>query len=978
MSSLIRGASSALPFAAALLALAGCARLTIEVDVYKGPLSNQESVQVEELSVMAIGARPLLIQLRDQLEAGGRHVTLGAIHKMDWYSDRYEPAPEDREPPATKLPIGHPCYPYFQDPWARRVQAVLGLYEDRSSDPLQEVANGAFDAFYEYRAAAEVLAVSDRDRLIWRQILEQMDDDARDPGTAEGRLAAAFGQLLAPGEHEYRRAEGCLRACLADDRLRGLVAIGGQPLDTPDVGANAAFAALSNRPLVEAVAAILLDGRPDRELFVDRVLTVAWSFNAARSALERAFRHALEYLRSATSDDSPMAAQRRSLAASAVAMLMGSYYLRMAFDDPTTAVEAKAYLRPRLWPTLEKTDADIRTADSRGARDAAVQRYRNTVEALVRYDSLAAQAILDIHDSFIDRYAPTSAEYREYSTEPSRWIASLRRQYGLVVGPPDTSPKDNSELSSQVLTLDEAEVIARGADEGGGSQGLGTGRLDVGLDRMIRDYLESRYNHRPENDVAQARDRLLDALVRFAEKLRFIASFDVLTGSARELRDYTETLAAISNSILTTVDALRANEQYRESQATTAATEREIRDRTLIARNLPRDEDQTTKDVLDALITSLRYRLIEATQNGEPPERIAAIRDALDVALDQRSTLVQIRPAAAFLRSSYITTSVQAGTEGAKTDRSVAAIDRQFWQRVNTIELSGTGDTQYVLAKDDIGNWYVKSFQADPEKIIQSAKNLALFAAAGSVSPVALAQAQTLLGPRGADVAQDQQTQREAVIGALLRDEDARASEAFEATVAALKDRLAGMEEALEQVWQGELEGDATLRSRKLAALRAVMLAHPFETRIDEPAGAGPELFRVELRRLAAHGRTLVGALTAAGIRRLLEDYERFRTAKRHLKDPENAEPQDENAIAAARKELDRARAVRDFTGWDVVEPALSGGSGAEPITFTEHELEELREETGEWFQHTLDEVRSDRLEELSNRLTRLDAIVGR
>ena len=54
--------------ASVLLLLAACAKLTIEVDVYKGPLSNQESVQVQELAVMAVGAKPLLVQLRDEME----------------------------------------------------------------------------------------------------------------------------------------------------------------------------------------------------------------------------------------------------------------------------------------------------------------------------------------------------------------------------------------------------------------------------------------------------------------------------------------------------------------------------------------------------------------------------------------------------------------------------------------------------------------------------------------------------------------------------------------------------------------------------------------------------------------------------------------------------------------------------------------------------------------------------------------------
>jgi len=54
-----------------LISLTGCAVLTVDVDVYKGPLANHEDVQVEQMAAMAIGAKPLLVELRDMLEATG-------------------------------------------------------------------------------------------------------------------------------------------------------------------------------------------------------------------------------------------------------------------------------------------------------------------------------------------------------------------------------------------------------------------------------------------------------------------------------------------------------------------------------------------------------------------------------------------------------------------------------------------------------------------------------------------------------------------------------------------------------------------------------------------------------------------------------------------------------------------------------------------------------------------------------------------
>jgi hypothetical protein len=67
-------------------------------------------------------------------------------------------------------------------------------------------------------------------------------------------------------------------------------------------------------------------------------------------------------------------------------------------------------------------------------------------------------------------------------------------------------------------------------------------------------------------------------------------------------------------------------------------------------------------------------------------------------------------------------------------------IDKQFWQSVNQVRVSGAGLTNYAIAKDDVGNWYVKSYSSDPNDIIQSAKNLAMFSAGSSMGANFLAR----------------------------------------------------------------------------------------------------------------------------------------------------------------------------------------------------------------------------------------------
>jgi hypothetical protein len=128
-------------------------------------------------------------------------------------------------------------------------------------------------------------------------------------------------------------------------------------------------------------------------------------------------------------------------------------------------------------------------------------------------------------------------------------------------------------------------------------------------------------------------------------------------------------------------------------------------------------------------------------------------RAAIDLATTYRSDHIYILPTMAYLRSSYPATSLQGNDDGLwrnmlerhawhslpspfdelvanagkKNDAEIQAeIDKQFWQSINRIRVAGSGITSYVITKDDIGNWYVKSYTADPSPIIEGAKNLAL------------------------------------------------------------------------------------------------------------------------------------------------------------------------------------------------------------------------------------------------------------
>ena len=99
--------------------LFGCAVMTIDVDVYKGPLSNHRTVQTGQASVMAIAAKPVLIDLRNRLE-WGKNFEWGVNAPQKYQGEGF---------------ISDDSIPPLSNDQARRVNAVLSLYEDKVNDP---------------------------------------------------------------------------------------------------------------------------------------------------------------------------------------------------------------------------------------------------------------------------------------------------------------------------------------------------------------------------------------------------------------------------------------------------------------------------------------------------------------------------------------------------------------------------------------------------------------------------------------------------------------------------------------------------------------------------------------------------------------------------------------------------------------------------------------------------------------------------
>lgn len=248
----------------------------------------------------------------------------------------------------------------------------------------------------------------------------------------------------------------------------------------------------------------------------------------------------------------------------------------------------------------------------------------------------------------------------------------------------------------------------------------------------------------------------------------------------------------------------------------------------------PRDSDllattqksNNAKDVLDRLIAALRHEHILAVRDfGEGSTEAGRLEQAIDAAYDHRAGMAYIRPSGAYLRSSYPSTSLQndagLGWRNMLTDHALSnlpfiggalanrgsgsrlkilgEIDKQFWQNINRVRVAGAGATNYVVAKDDIGNWYVKRYSSDPKVIIKSAQQLALFNLSGPLNTDLIARA------RGGGGAVEDEERGRSSLGRVFDEFKADFETTTRKDFTALKDLLTSkeIENAITTAWDG-------------------------------------------------------------------------------------------------------------------------------------------------------------------------------
>jgi hypothetical protein len=252
-------------------------------------------------------------------------------------------------------------------------------------------------------------------------------------------------------------------------------------------------------------------------------------------------------------------------------------------------------------------------------------------------------------------------------------------------------------------------------------------------------------NNKAIDELSSLRFRLLPRLETLADQKTPNAAIGLLIG---EIKASLETETTKTNEALKLVlsVALKEAQSWPRPGPTDVLTAVE---------NL--STNAVSSEVWSALIAELEFQQVDALRNGHTATA-AAIEEALRGAREHRSGLTYLRPAAAFLRNSYAVSELQQSRVAWKNMlshharrslpfassrrennpspedlRIIEQIDNQFWQNINRVRVAGGGDSNYVLAKDDTGNWYIKQYSVDVKQVVQSMKNIALFGAGPAV-----------------------------------------------------------------------------------------------------------------------------------------------------------------------------------------------------------------------------------------------------
>ncbi len=537
-----------------IASIVGCAVMRIDVDVYKGPLANHEEVQAEQMAAMAIGAKPILVKLRDQLE-------------LSWYRKVDKLEIQRLQDLPVNYVMGYMQPEDLKGENAIRVNAILHLYEDIYDNELKPFIQRGKSELEAYKFAwnrfTDIPNATSEES--WENLEKVMKKD-----TDIEELKKAYRIYLNPKLEETRIKEKMIVTAhknLFKGNDKGLrefdpvkiFGVHNNGTSTVNEFANAVFGALTNEGLVKAHAKLLFLDNADKQkqLFIKRVTSIAQNFLDARQELRNLFRTILGAL--VVFGDTNT--QRKDEAIQMAVSLIQTKHFRALINS----VNSHKSETPECVKTLCNQLKD--KWDGKSLKTISDYLLRlDLCEILEKDTSFTASALLKADNHFKD--SPLFKDRKIYEDigieeKLGEFTTPEKRKFGLA-----GVPKLDLEFTEDMA--ERFAVIERGA-----AAGLESGRLNDGIDTLTKKYLETKAGNYKDNDESSARTehtsrQLINVLVHFAEKVLVLANNetilkqDILKGIlCGDIDTYTLVLQSIGNSILIQADELRHQAGYK-------------------------------------------------------------------------------------------------------------------------------------------------------------------------------------------------------------------------------------------------------------------------------------------------------------------------------------------------------------------------------------------------------------------------------
>ena len=758
------------PLAGAAL-LVGCSALQIDVDVYKGSLTHEKSVQARQYAAMALAAKPVLAQLRNEM------------HRKEAESDNGSGSRAVATPTVDQRP----------EECKQELLAIQTQARSKQTVQTDTAAPNAFTKFAPSAPGAELPQAEtdipnfDRNRYSYvvkfkdkpsfylngllsfyepKKCVNSVDDWSR--GRGRDGLIELFTRVVEADGNERERNE-------ALDELTG-----------------------SLIPFAERINFFVNNSKllPYEDYASERAIlqTLANSLILHANDLQRRAEHQ-------RSQEQRFDPQRRAAQAATAPLAPAAVLQGVADTAQQTATrterKAAAALSAASAASAAATKADaqaaLSTAAAASAADAARQwqpadpnlaaTHATLVKPELAEDKAAAQQDLQalterMTAGLTAKLPDAQVTARAVANEVLAWVAAERD------ASTPQSPRQR-RMAAVALALHEKEPTVS-------LQAVKTGKpvaVWAGVQQAVASAFQdsqdigAKLQQKAESTAKDKADALTDQTEKaaLAKKLAAAATADQAASTAAKAvwdavkASLPKALALVGtavNSEKSTENSAPHPEALRQlmlsqlvpaagADEKTVATFAEAR-KVVQAMELPSGFDfdakgygygpdqrpKTSMQVLDDLIAHLRTKRVAELAAGRD-DNAKQLQNAIDAAEAQRTDQIFLRPASDYLRNVYASTALQVNERAQERNMLVdylrtlklipAAkgnpdinearheLEKLYWQNINRVTTAGGTNANYVIAKDDVGNWYIKAYSVDPKAVFESAKGLVLF-----------------------------------------------------------------------------------------------------------------------------------------------------------------------------------------------------------------------------------------------------------